>query len=205
MVRWRGRSLLLCSALVSGCAGPGASAPGGAQLPEPLRPPGPGAGGCVESAELKAFVLALEAERARARARALERLGAVERPRQSRFVAAAGLGDVVEEGGQRFVVVGRLATSAPPLVPLVQREQLVQLLDERPRAHPVPVIACGMKTCPAPAAPSLPPLRALAVPLNAGERLGPPLQLSYDYWWAQVSYDRARSSPPLPSGAAGKR
>jgi hypothetical protein len=45
--------------------------------------------------------------------------------------------------------------------------------------------------------PSLPPVRAVAVALAPGEQLGAPLQLSYDYWWAQVSYDRAhRCAPP---------
>lgn len=152
-------------------------------------------------------MLALEAERAQARARALARLGVVERPRPSRFIeraAAAGAG-VYESEGQRLAVVAQLATSTPPLVPLAQGAELLRPIDERPRRHPIPVRACGVNACPAPDKPVLPPLRTLAVELEPGEQLGPPLQLSYDYWWAQVSFDRSRScpSPPALAPAAG--
>lgn len=208
------RSSLLVSALVALACGGASTASGtrsSAEPPAPIEPPGPGASGCVESADLKAFVLALEAQRAEARARALAQLGVVERPRAGRFVeppAAPGTG-VHEPAGRRLVVVAHLATRTPPLVPLAQREQLLQLLDERPRSHPLPVRACGVNPCAPPVPPLLPPVRAVAVALAPGEELGPPLQLSYDYWWAQVSYDRARRCPAppavaLPAGGAGK-
>lgn len=204
-------ALLLLCALASGCNSAPWAARGASALPAPIEPPGPGASGCVESAELRAFVLALEAQRAQARARALAQLGVVERLRPSRFVASPALqgARVHESEGQRFALVAQLATSTPPLVPLAQREQLLQPIDERPRPHPIPVVACGMNACPSPVQPVLPPVRALAVVLVAGEQLGPPLRLSYDYWWAQVSFDRARScAPPVagspPPGAVGK-
>jgi hypothetical protein len=157
----------------------------------------------VESPELKAFVLALDAERSKARAHALLQLGAVERPRPSRFVerGSAPVGALLERDGQRLAVVAQLATSTPPLVPLAQREQLLQPIDERPRAHRIPVLACGVSACPPALSPQLPPVRGVAVELAPGEQLGPPLQLSYDYWWAQVSYDRRRSCP-APEAAA---
>lgn len=215
--RWLGvlqRSLLriAVSALACGCASAAAGARSSSAPPPPIEPPGPGASGCVESGELKAFVLALEARRAEARAQALERLGVVESPRSSRFAEppAAASDGVYESEGQRLAVVARLATSAPPLVPLAQRGQLLHPIDERPRRHPLPVRACGANACGVPVAPLLPPVRAVAVALAPGEELGAPLQVSYDYWWAQVSYDRARSCPP-PSrvapaaGGAGKQ
>jgi hypothetical protein len=199
---------LVLSALVSGCARAASSASSPWQPAPPLVVPGPGASGCVESRELKDFVLGLERARSKARAQALAQLGVVERPRQSRFAEqpAVPSDGTYERDGQRFAVVAQLATSTPPLVPLAQREQLLHRIDERPRAHPIALRVCGVNACPPPVSPTLPPVRALVVALAAGEQLGPPLPLSYDYWWAQVSYDRARScaarKEPAPSPGA---
>jgi hypothetical protein len=144
-------------------------------------------------------VLALDGERSKARAQALAQLGVVERPRTSRFVEqpVAPSEGMYASDGQRWAVVAQLATSTPPLVPLGQRGQVLHRIEERPRAHPIALRVCGGPACPPSVSPSLPPVRAVAVALAPGEQLGAPLQLSYDYWWAQVSYDRAhRCAPP---------
>ncbi|MEO8182272.1 MAG: hypothetical protein ABI895_25835 [Deltaproteobacteria bacterium] len=48
-------------------------------------------------------------------------------------------------------------------------------------------------------------VRALGVELGPGEELGAPLRVSYDYWWAQVSYDRRRACPPEPAESRAAR
>jgi hypothetical protein len=164
------------SALGASCASVPDNVSSSQQPTASLAPPGPGAAGCVESRELKEFVL-----------------GVVERPRTSRFVEqpVAPSEGMYASDGQRWAVVAQLATSTPPLVPLGQRGQVLHRIEERPRAHPIALRVCGGPACPPSVSPSLPPVRAVAVALAPGEQLGAPLQLSYDYWWAQVSYDRA--------------
>src|SRR6187551_3582421 len=197
----------LMTSLAWGCAAqhreplPAASAQSsGAQSePPPVPPPLPGGSGCVESRELKAFVLALEAERQRARTAALSAtlapLGAQAREHLSVFeesVQGLHVGQVYESNGQRYAAVAQLATLLPPPVPLVQQGNTLHPLDERPRAHAVPLLVCGGPTCPATSGVPLPPRRWIAVPFAQDWEVGPPLTLSYDFWWAQVSYDRAR-------------
>ncbi|MEY2932024.1 MAG: hypothetical protein RL033_2773 [Pseudomonadota bacterium] len=186
------------SALGASCASATATVSSSQQPTAPLAPPGPGAAGCVESRELKEFVLALDGARSRALAQALAQLGVVERPRPSRFVEPPGAPSdgTYESEGQRLAVVAQLATSSPPLVPLGQRGQVLHRIEERPRPHPIALRACGGPACPARVSPSLPPVRAVAVALAPGEQFGAPLQLDYDYWWAQVSYDRAHRCAP---------
>ena len=105
------------------------------------------------------------------------------------------VGQTYEHNGQRYGVVAQLATTVAPRVPLVQRGNTQHPLDERPRAHPVPLLVCGGPACPSPTAVSLPPRRFVAVPFASSWQLGSALPLSYDFWWAQVSYDRARDCP----------
>ena len=171
-----------------------------------MAPPLPGGLGCVESRELKAFVLALEAERQRARTAALSAtlapINGQAREHRSVFeesVQGLHIGQVYESNGQRYAAVAQLAAPFPPPVPLVQQDNTLRPLEERPRAHPVPLLVCGGPACPSTSAVSLPPLRWIAVPFAQEWQLGPPLSISYDFWWAQVSYDRAQKCPASAS------
>lgn len=193
--------LLLSGSCAAQHGGPAPAAPDSSEPPPPVPAPLPGGSGCVESRELKAFVLALEAERQRARTAALAAtlapLGAGAREHASVFeesVHGLQVGQVYDSNGQRYAAVAQLATALPPPVPLVQQGNTQRPLDERPRAHPVPLLVCGGPACSS-APPSLPPRRWIAVPFAPDWQLGPPLPLSYDFWWAQVSYDRARECP----------
>jgi hypothetical protein len=171
-------------------------------LVSPVPAPGPGAAGCVESRELKEFVLALESQRRRSRAAALSVLGLTERQAASEFVAVASgrvVGDTYERAGKRFAVVAQLASASAPLLPLGVQGSSLHPLDERPDAHAVPLLVCGTNSCAGSAgsrAPALPPVRPLGVELAPGEELGAPLRLSYEYWWAQVSYHHPRVCLP---------
>jgi len=194
--------LVFAGACTARLAEPTPVTPTPAEPPPPVPVPLPGGSGCVESRELKAFVLALEAERQRARSAALATtlapLGAqaVEHPTLFQDgLPELRVGQTYEHDGQRYGVVAQLATTIPPRVPLVQQGNTQHPLDERPRAHPVPLLVCGGPACPSTSAPSLPPRRFIAVPFAATWELGPPLPLSYDFWWAQVRYDRARDCP----------
>ena len=190
--------LLLAGACTARLAEPAPATPAPAEPPPPVPAPLPGGSGCVESRELKAFVLALEADRQRARSAALTAtltpLGAQAVEHPSIFqdgLPDLHVGQTYEYNGQRYGAIAQLATTAPPRVPLVQRGNTQHPLDERPRPHPVPLLVCGGPACPSSQPPSLPPRRWIAVPFAASWELGPPLPLSYDFWWAQVSYDRA--------------
>ena len=202
------RALSWLLLLLAGCAaqpsGPRTAVAAPAEPPPPVPAPLPGGSGCIESRELKAFVLALEAERQRARSAALATLGApmVEHP--SIFqegIPDLQIGQIYEHDSQRFAAVAQLATTEPPRIPLVQQGDLLHPLDERPRAHAVPLLVCGGPACPPSQPPSLPPRRWIAVPFAPTWQLGPPLPLSYDFWWAMVRYDRARACP----GAADRQ
>jgi hypothetical protein len=179
-----------------------ASAPNSSRPPPPVRVPGPGAAGCVESSALKELVLALESDRRSSRAAALSALGVSERQSSSELAPALGVGQRYERDGKRFAVVAQLATVSAPLLALGVQGHSVRVLDERPRAHAVPLLVCGVNSCPPSAAPVLPLVRPLGVELASGEELGAPLRLEYDYWWAQVSYDRRRACPLEPAEGA---
>lgn len=179
---------------LSGCGAPAAGAP-----QQPLSPPAPVASplasvtGCVESPELRAYVLALDAHRAEARERALAALGARAEQRSGHLGepgALAPLDQVLLEGERRFAVVGRVAAGFPPVAALAGAGHVLHRIDERPRAHAVPVLSCGERRCASPAAEAHAPseVRPLLVELGPGERLGAPLELVYDYWWAAVDY-----------------
>src|SRR5262245_13691726 len=101
---------MFCGGCAAAPSGPARTAEH--ELPSPVPPPGPGASGCVESRELKAFVLALDTERRRSRAAALAALGATERQAPSEFASLApgqGVGQTYEHAGRRFAVVAQLA------------------------------------------------------------------------------------------------
>ena len=156
----------------------------------------------MESRELKQFVLALAAERRRSRAAALAALAVIERPRASELVPLAlgrRVGETYEREGKRFAVVAQLATASTPELALGIQGRTVHALDERAHGHAVPLLVCGVNSCPASRAPLLPPVRALAVELASAEELGAPLRFNYEYWWAQVRYDQRRTCPVEPA------
>jgi hypothetical protein len=154
-------------------------------------------------------VLALEAHRKRARREALEALGAIDEERSGRFGPAEEpdrSGSTFEANGRRFAIVEHLARGFEARTTLAkqaaQQGALLRPIAERPRAHPVSVVACGVQRCaskkrghPHPRSPVLP----LIIELGPNETWGAPLELAYDYWWAKVSYDRAE---PCGSSAA---
>ena len=159
----------------------------------------------MESRELKQFVLALESARRRSRAAALAALGVTERQSASELATPAPaprVGETYERDGKRFAVVAQLATASPPLLALAVQGRSVHVLDERARAHALPLRVCGVNSCPPSRALALPAVHPLAVELASGEELGAPLRLEYDYWWAQVSYDRRRACPAEPAEGA---
>jgi hypothetical protein len=192
--------------LTLGCLSRGATAPSqgvlGAEAP-PVRPPGPGISGCVESPELKGYVQALEAHRRSARSAALGALGVRGEERRGVFAAAGtanALGEIHESAGQRFGVVAHVAPPFEPKALLAKQGSSLHRIDERPRAHPVPVLVCGTPACRVPSRDRTRPVRSVParpvlVPLEPGETLGDALLVSYDFWWAQVSYDRKAECP----------
>ena len=170
--------------------------------PPPVPVPARGGSGCVESRALKGFVLALESQRQRARAAAILELGVTERAAASEFAAlepSPDVGQMYTREGKRFAVVARLASVVPPVLPFGVQGNQLRALEERPQAHAVPIFVCGENSCPGAPPATLPAVRALGVELGPGEVLGAPLRFSYDYWWAQVSYDRRRACPPEPA------
>jgi hypothetical protein len=184
------------------CSRAPVQAPDAARFAPPVLPPGPGASGCVESRALKQFVRALELRRKAARAEALALLGSAERQVASEFAGlepGGTVGQRYEREGKRFAVVAELATLTPPVLALGVQGNQLRALEERPQAHAVPILVCGESSCPRAERPRLPAVRTLGVELGPGEELGAPLRVSYDYWWAQVSYDRRRACPPQPA------
>jgi hypothetical protein len=188
----------------------------------PVPPPRASITGCVESRELKAHVLALEAHRTKARRAALAALGASDEPRAGRFGAPdelARVGSTFEANGKRWAVAAHLAGPFEPRTTLakqiVPEGALLRPIAERPRAHPVGVVSCGVQRCaskpaepcpPAPGTPAAPcrpratsPARPLMIELGPNETWGAPLELAYDYWWANVSYEEVE---PCTAGAA---
>jgi hypothetical protein len=158
--------------------------------------PEPSITGCVESRELKAYVLGLDAEREAARRAALAALGAAPELRRGTLgdAAAPPLDETWQVDGKRYAVVGALAPGFVPTAPLAQRGGELFRLDERPRAHAVALTVCGVQRCPrrSAAQPRVAP-RPLLIELGAGERFAGALPVAYDYWWADVRYDRAET------------
>lgn len=184
--------IVACSRSTTGASAPDAAAG------SPVTPPDVGVDGCVESEELKEFVTALEARRREARDAALITLGARREVRRGVFMESAArmLGDVFDLGGRRFAVLAEYPREPEPTVALALHGNEVRRLEERPRAHGVPVRACGLTPCPrerenAPRRPVLP----VAVELGPGETLGQGLVVTYDYWWAQVSHAQREPCP----------
>jgi hypothetical protein len=189
----------LASLLLGACA----AAPGSASAPNaaangPVPPPRPGILGCVESRELKAYVLQLEAQREQARDAALAALGATPEDRRGTFgtAGAVALDQSYEADGKRFSVAAELAPHFEPRVALAKQVPVLRRIDERPRAHAVDVLVCGLERCPAPGTKQRVAVRPLLVELAPGESWGGSLELAYDYWWARVRYDRHETCGP---------
>lgn len=193
-------ALLAACAAASGNAGaPGAvaaSVPAGREATSNSVPlPHPGILGCVESRELKDFVLALEAQREQARRAALAALGAAPDDRRGVFGTAGALDQSYEADGKRFAVAAELAPNSEPRAALAKLGPVLHRIDERPRAHAVDVLVCGLERCAAPGTAARVAVRPLLVELAPGESWGGSLELAYDYWWARVRYDRHEACP----------
>jgi hypothetical protein len=192
-----------CAALLSiGCwsAAP-PKKPGAASAP--VSAPAPGAAGCVESDELRAYVSALDRERRSARDAALVASGARQVARRGVFLdpeRRAKLDETLEDQGRRYAVVAHQAAPFEPELALARLGNELRRIDERPRGHGVPVLACGVRSCPRAPGGERRPVRAIAVELAPGETLGAALVLAYDYWWAQVSYPKHARCDALQEG-----
>ena len=107
--------------------------------------------------------------------------------------------DTLEEAaGRRRVVAAWLAPEFAPAATLARQGTLLYRLEERPRAHAVDLLVCGVARCPPPPRTGAPPpsnARPLWVELSPDERWGNALGVSYDYWWARVRYDRSAACP----------
>jgi hypothetical protein len=191
-------------------ASPGAMRPGavaaGSSGPSAPAPPRPSITGCVESPELKRYVLALDARRSEARQLALAALGATPEARTAAFASEGGplgLDHRLDAGGKRWVVAAQVAPGFAPEAALARVGGVLHRVEERPRAHATPVLACGVQRClpPRNALPAPLPVRSVLVELQPGERWGGGLALGYDYWWADVRYDRAEACAPAPTPA----
>jgi hypothetical protein len=184
-----------------------ASAASGGVAGAPVAAPHPTVTGCVESRELRAFVEALDAHRQSARRAVLAELGAEPEERRGAFGDAGmapALDSTLEAGGRRFGVVARYAPHFEPTVSLAKTGNELHRIDERPRAHAVPVLVCGVRRCPRPSPPRSAPrgraaeaTRPVLIELGPSEGLGAALGVAYDYWWADVSYDRAEPCGPV--------
>jgi hypothetical protein len=200
-------SLNACGGAVPATPSPSdarASLDGPAVARAPVAPPRPSITGCVESRELKAYVLALDAHRRDARRAALDALGATDEERRGAFGGAGApdqLDATFDANGRRFAVAAQLAPGFEPEATLARQGGRLRRLDERPRAHPAPVRVCGVQRCndEQRARPDRAAARPLVIELGPNETWGEPLELRYDYWWASVSYDRAE--PCAPSAA----
>lgn len=166
--------------------------------PPPIEPPGVGSGLCVESRDLREYVLALDAERAAARERALAAHAARVSRRRAVFLelepgVAASPGAERRLGDARYLLVGHFTMRGEPTTEVALEGDRVRPLDERPRAHAVSLRVCGTGSCPgetgvAPSSAGEP--RPLWVELAPSERAGPPLLLEYDSFWVCPDYDR---------------
>jgi hypothetical protein len=113
------------------------------------------------------------------------------------------LDQTFEAAGRRWVVAAQVASGFAPEARLASVGELVHRIEERPRAFPTPLLACGVRRCPPsrhpPSAPL--PVRPVLIELQPGERWAGPLVVHYDYRWADVSYDRAEACAPGQSPA----
>jgi hypothetical protein len=207
---------LWCVVMLRVCAALGWWLAGCQPAPEPASPkappgspapPRPSITGCVESDELKPYVLALEARRSEARGAALTALGARVEARAAVFASGGtplGLDQTFEANGKRWVVAAQVAAGFAPAAPLAAVGQVIYRLQEHPRALPSPVLACGVQRCsPEQHIPAVPlPVRPVLVELQPGERWAGPLVVSYDYARADVRYDRAEPCAPAAAPAS---
>ncbi|HTV21651.1 MAG TPA: hypothetical protein VMG12_23340 [Polyangiaceae bacterium] len=170
-----------------------------AEATSPVPVPRPGILGCVESRELKEYVLALDAQRREARQTALDALGSTAEIRRGALgeAGAVALDQSYEADGQRFAVAAELAPQFEPSVTLAKQGPVLRRIDERARAHAVDVLVCGLERCARPRAGQRVEARPLVIALAPGETWGGALELGYDYWWARVRYNRREACPPL--------
>jgi len=183
----------VAAALLVACVGASSAANrGDSAANSPVPAPRPGVLGCVESRELKDFVLALDARRQASRRAALDALGSAPEERRGAFAVAgaAALDQSYEADGKRFAVAAELAPQFEPRVSLAKQGLVLRRIDERPRAHAVDVLACGLERCRRSSSGARIEARPLVIELASGESWGGPLALAYDYWWARVRYDR---------------
>jgi hypothetical protein len=174
-----------------------ASSTAGRAAESPVQAPRPGILGCVESRELKEYVLSLDAHRQQARRAALAAFGATRDERRGVFGSsgAASLDQSYEAGGQRFAVAAELASHFEPRVSLARQGSVLHRIDERPRAHAVDVLACGLERCTPPVSGPRVAARPVVIELASGESWGGALRVTYDYWWARVRYDQRETCP----------
>lgn len=165
-------------------------------------PPRPSITGCVESRELKRYVLALDTRRDEARRAALAALGATVEQRPAVFAGGGttlALDRTLDSAGRRWVVAAQVAPGFAPEARLARIGDVLYRLEERPRALAAPLLACGVQRCRRPrdgAARAPLPIRSVLIELRSGERWGGALAVRYDYWWADVGYDRAEACGP---------
>jgi hypothetical protein len=148
-------------------------------------------------------VQALEGRRIAARRAALSAAGASVDERRGVFGdAGARVGDTIVASGKRLAVVAELAPHFEPRASLAKRGSVLQRIDERPRAHPVPVLACGVQRCskPGPSKRVRVPVRPLLIELAPTETWDEAaLGLVYDFWWAEVSYAEREACAAAPA------
>jgi hypothetical protein len=198
-VAWSGPLLLGCAT-----ATPAPTTPP-EEPASPVPKPHPGIVGCVEPRELKAYVLALEADRKTRREAALKRLGGEWTRRTGEYLppeSRARLGETFESEGRSRAVAAYQARSFPPEAELARVGRTLHRVQERPQPHPVAIVGCGTRACPTPASPGSTqrsPAGALAIELSPGETWGDPLTLHYDFWSARVTH---HYSPDCPSAEA---
>lgn len=187
-----------CAAASGSASTANAAAPAtSAAAASPVPPPRPGILGCVESRELKDYVLALDAQREQARRAALAALGATRDDRRGVFAAAgaAVLDQSYEADGKRFAVAAELAPHFEPQAALAKQGPVLRRIAERPRAHAVDLLVCGRERCASRGTRQRVAVRPLLIELAPGESWGGSLELAYDYWWPRVRYDRAEACP----------
>ncbi len=158
------------------------------QPPPPVPVPSPRERGCVESEDLKPFVVELGQERERARERALAAQGGQWVLRRGSYsTAAPALDETVELEGARWVTVGHRPGTGSAMQRLARVGRVLYRIVERAAGHPVQLTSCGVRGCSRARAPLPPKARPRMVELREGEVWGGPLELEYDYWWADVT------------------
>jgi hypothetical protein len=173
--------------------------------PPPIAVPALNARGCVEQAAT--YSAALESHQQRVRDQAVSSAGAQWTTRTGFFLDPSterDLGEQYSVRGRQFAVVGYSSDrSNSPQVRLAQKGNTLHVVTDRARAIPVTVHSCGMNPCPRGSGVRV-FSRPVAIELKQGESMGPELVLHYDFWWAQLSYEKRRRCPPPPPAARSR-